>query len=95
MTLEQLKVKAKESLSTIDTFNGAKVRAILEHNYEELIDSTHQTTVEEIIKIAEGMKGGVEDIKIPSPPYNTLADKVCFKNGYNQAFIDLIKAIKK
>jgi regulator of extracellular matrix RemA (YlzA/DUF370 family) len=59
MILEQIKAEAKESLSTIDTFNGSKVRAILEHNYEELIDSTHQATVEEIIKIAEDIQGTV------------------------------------
>ena len=61
----------------------------------ETLTTYSNARVEEIIKIAKGMKGGVEDIKIPSPPYNTLSDKVCFKNGHNQALTDLIENIKK
>ena len=46
----------------------------------------------EIVKL-DGMKGGIDDIDIP-PLYKTLAEKVTFKNGHNQALQTIIDRYK-
>lgn len=56
----------------------------------QLIDSTHQATVEEIIKIAEGMK---RQHYFEQQPF--LKHRNDFNDAYNEVIDDLIKAIKK
>jgi hypothetical protein len=79
MALEQIKAEAKKKYN----YGYPQGVCISQKELDALIDSTHQATVEEIIKIAEGMKYGKEvglDAELES---------------YNSALTDLIKAIKK
>jgi hypothetical protein len=85
MTLEQLKEKA-EQLSEKD-YSGKK-RILHEDDFNSLIDSTHQATVEEIIKIAEGMKVCTDAGRADPSFYHC-------ENTRDGTIDELIKAIKK
>lgn len=75
MTLGQLK-------KSIQPYSGGAFDEIAEY----FIEKTHQATVEEIIKIAEGMQKGEQMFD---------NNQVKLNRAYNQALTDLIKAIKK
>jgi hypothetical protein len=96
MTLEQIKAKLVTPLvmdmSWINKPDYPK-------KLEALVDSTHQATVEEIIKIAEGMR-----VDVPTRQAHNLQSgfsKMTRRRSrwkaeaYNQALTDLIQAIKK
>ena len=80
MTLEQIKEKAREIiLNKPPAYTDKFFYAVREETLDEIIDSTHQATVEEIIKIVEAM-----------PAFEFDGD-----GGVLVRLVDVIEAIKK